>query len=345
MNTLIVFIFLSLIILVHELGHYLAALQAKIRVLRFQIGFGPAFFSKKINKTVFSLNIIPFGGAVTLAGLDEGDRAKVSKNERYDKKSWGARAWLIVAGSLMNLALGLLIFIFTYSILGVPQGLSKTIGTVLPDTPAARSGLRTGDKIISINNKQNITAEQMVKTIHDTSPGQSIKLVLDRRSKKTTVVIQPNYDKQTKKSVIGIVLKPETYQRLNIFQAVYYGLLETFSFISAFFVGLAGMFAGFDLKNIAGPIGIFNISNQAWQYGLPVFLRFFGILSLNIGLLNLLPLPALDGGRLIFLICEKIFRRPVNRNFEKYVHLIGFMILFGLIFWISYNDIHRLLVK
>jgi len=341
-NSLLVLVFISLIILVHEFGHYLAAIHAKIRVLRFQIGFGPSFFRKKLNKTIFSLNLLPLGGAVVLAGLDEGDQAKVPAEERYNTKSWGSRFLIIIAGSLMNLLLGLLIFIFTYSVLGVPQGLSKTIGNVLPETPAAKV-LLAGDKILTINGQQNITAEQMVKLIHRTPAGTSLSLVIERQNKHLALKIEPNYDPKTKISTIGIVLRPEKYQRLNVFKAIYYGLLETIGFVSSFFLGLAGMLTGFDPKNIAGPIGIFDISNQAWQYGLPIFLRFFGILSLNIGLLNLLPLPALDGGRVIFLIYEKLRGRPANQNFEKYVHLLGFMILLSLIFWISYNDIHRLL--
>jgi len=327
----------------HELGHFFAARYHKVRVLRFFIGFGPQLFARKLKQTIFSLNLLPLGGAVVLAGLDEGEKTKTPAAERYNSKSLAARTMIILAGSLMNIVLGLLIFIFTYSVLGIPNGLSVKIGSVIPGTPAAAAKIQINDVILAINNNSSLSAEQLVQNIHTTPAGQPLKLLIQRGPEKISLTLQPNHDDKTKISTIGIILKPAGYKRLNIFKAVYFGVLETFSFVVAFVLGLSQMVSGFRAENVAGPIGIINLSAQAWQYGLPIFLRFFGILSLNIGLLNLLPLPALDGGRLIFLLIEKLRGRPLNNNFEKYVHLIGFMILLSLIFWVSYNDIHRLL--
>lgn len=343
MNSFLVLVFLSLIIVVHEYGHFLAAKTAGVRVLNFFIGFGPSLWQKKIGKTHFAINLFPLGGAVVLAGLDEGLKAKVPRQEEYQHKSWSQKFWIISAGTFMNIVLGLIIFIITYSLIGIPQNISNVIGTVIPNTPAAAAKLKPGDKIIALNNRLNLSPEEIIKIIHNTRPGYSIKFTLQRESKKINLNIKPLYNQETQSSAIGIILKPANYKKLNIFKAVYYGAIETFSFVTSFLQGLSSLFFNFQVENVAGPIGIFNLSQQAWQYGPAAFLRFFAILSLNIGLLNLLPLPALDGGRLFFLIIEKITRRSINKKFEKYVHLIGFMILLGLIFWVSYNDIHRLL--
>lgn len=343
MNIVLIIFFLSLIIIVHELGHFWAARRAGVRVINFFIGFGPPVLQRKFNKTNFCLNLLPLGGAVVLAGLDEGSKIKTSPAERYDQKSWRQKFGIISAGSFMNIFLGLIIFVFVYSVVGIPQNISATINAVLPGSPAAKAKLLAADTILKINSIPLKSGEELIKLIQHNPYNQPVNLLIQRNGKAKLITVVPIYNKETRTSALGIVLKPENYKKISIWQSLHYGFLETLAFIVTFFSSILKIFSSNGLSNIAGPVGIFDLSNQIWQYGMPAFLRFVGILSLNIGLLNLLPLPALDGGRLVFLVLEKLIGRPLNKNFEKYVHLIGFMILLSFIFWVSYNDIHRLL--
>ncbi len=341
MNILAIIAIFSLIIIIHELGHYFAALRAGVQVISFNIGFGPQLFGRNIKGTKYALNLLPLGGAVQLAGLDESLNVRVPADKRYDRKSLAERFRIIFFGSLMNIVLGFLVFVFIYSVIGMPENITTRIAVVIPNTPAVQIGLVKGDQLLSVNGIKG-DSKTLVNLIHQTPEGQTIVLAIARGNKILQKKVQPIYNKEQKSSNIGIILEPGNYKRVNIFKAIWLGLGETIGFIKVFALGIIQMFGKFNFQDVSGPVGIIRYSNEVYQYGLVPFLWFFAVLSMNIGLLNLLPLPALDGGRLVFLLFEFIFRRPVSVKLEKYVHLIGFMVLLSLIFLVTYHDILRL---
>lgn len=341
-SPLIVLLSFSLIVLVHEWGHYLAARAAGVQVLSFNIGFGPAVFQKNIKGTKFSFNLFPLGGFVQLAGLDESVKAAVPARARFDRQCLWRRFSIIGAGSFLNILFAILVFIAIYSFFGMPSGVSSEIDIVQSNSPAAAAGLKKGDLLLVVNGqKKEIIA--LIDDIHKSKPGVELQVEIKTGEKLQIKKIAPQKDEKSGFSYIGISLKPQNYQRVGFFKAIFLGLREAFLVFKFFILGLQELFFDFQVEKMSGPVGIFNEFNQALIYGWLAYLSFFGLFNLYIGFFNLLPLPALDGGRLFFLFLELIFRRPINKELEKYVHIIGFMILLALILFITYYDIQRLL--
>lgn len=342
LSSLIVLFSFSLIVLVHEWGHYLAARAAGVQVLSFNIGFGPAVFQKNIKGTKFSCNLFPLGGFVQLAGLDETLKIAVPQRARFDRQSLGRRFSIIGAGSFLNILFAILVFIAIYSFFGIPGGVSSEIELVQSNSPAAAAGLQKGDLLVAINGqKKEIT--ELIADIHQSKAGADLLVEIKRSEQLQIKKISPQKDEQRGFSYIGITLKTQNYQRVGFLKAIYLGLKEAVLVFKFFLLGLQELFFNFQVKNMSGPVGIFSEFNQALVYGWLAYLSFFGLFNLYIGFFNLLPLPALDGGRLFFLFLELIFRRPINKELEKYVHIIGFMILLALILLVTYYDIQRIL--
>lgn len=339
---LIVLLSFSLIVLIHEWGHYLAARLSGVKIHSFNIGFGPTLWQKKIKETKFSLNLFPFGGFVQLAGLDDPASGDVPLAARFDGQPLWRRFAIVGAGSFLNIIFAIMVFVAIYSVVGLPRGVSAQIDLVQSGSPAAEAGLKKGDFLLAINGqKKEISA--LVSEIHHSNGTTELLVEIKRDQELFVKKIIPQKDERTGFSYIGISLKPQKYQRVGFFKAIELGFQEAWLVLKMFITGLHDLFFNFQVKNMSGPVGIFNEFNQVLVYGWLAYLGFWGLFNLYIGFFNLLPLPALDGGRLFFLLIEFIFRRPVNKEFEKYVHIIGFMILLPLILLITYYDILRVL--
>lgn len=342
MTFLAVFVLFSIIILIHEFGHYLVARVSGVQVISFNLGFGPVLFSKIQDGTLYAFRLLPFGGFVQLAGLDESVKAKVAKNKKYNEKTILQRFAIIAAGAFLNVVLALTIFILIYSLIGVPKGPSDVIGYIVPGSAAQQQKLLPGDKLIRLNGAPITDILQTIKQIHNTPAGSSIDIVVERKNERLYKTLSVTTNVETKKSYVGVMFYPSGYQRLSFFKALSYGAQETWGYTKMFALGLSSMFSKTFFNNVAGPVGIISVSAQAVQQGYLVYFKLMAILSLNIGLLNLLPFPALDGGRLIFILYEAITRRKPNPEAERIVHTLGFLLLLVLIISITYQDILKL---
>jgi regulator of sigma E protease len=328
----------GLMIMVHELGHFLVAKRAGITVYTFAIGFGPSIASFRRGETTYAINLIPFGGYVRMAGEDL-DTAE--EEGSFRRKPLWQRALVVLAGPGMNLFLAALLFTLISVTVGIPVGVSNRIGQLVPGYPAEQVGLRPGDAIVAINGKQVTSGEEVVETIHR-SPGVPLLLTIRRGEEELRVKVTPRLDERRGVGLIGF--SPEPLRgRLDPLRGMYWGLLSTGRYIMVLLSAVVGLFReGRVLEQLAGPVAAVSFLGEAAQAGFETFLYTAAFLSIMIGVFNLLPFPALDGGRLAFLTVEAIRRRPIDPRREGYIHLVGFMLILLLLFALTVRDIGRL---
>jgi regulator of sigma E protease len=373
--TIILFLaVLSVLVVVHELGHFLAARLFGVGVEEFGLGFPPRLLGwfrngrhhwrtvgwrtrRRRHHTIFSLNWIPLGGFVRLRG-EEGIRWPGDKTN-FANKTIGQRAVIIVAGVVMNIVLATVLFIGGLTI-GWPQAtdnlhsgarvISRQVAVieVLPDSPAKQAGLQPGDAIVQAG---GLAVESIagLRLINSDSAGQPVNYQISRQSKMINLAIAPKpMEISSGQYGIGVALAESGLVAYRWPQAVWEGLSLTANNLKDIAVGFwylsAGLFQGQDMSDqVAGPVGIAVLTGQISHLGWIYLLQFIALLSLNLAFINILPLPALDGGRLFFIVLEKITGRPTRANLEVAIHNIGFILLLALVIFITFQDVGRLI--
>lgn len=349
MLTIIAFLFvLTLVVCAHETGHFWAAKRAGIGVKEFGLGMGPTIWSFTRRETKYSLHLFPIGGFVLLSGLDEEkDSPAPDPQTNYYSKPIGLRSLTILMGPLFNILLALVIFILTFSLIGVPTKLTNIIGQVVPGSEAEKIGLKAGDEIISLAGQpvSPDTMEEAIKKIHQ-SGGQTLALVIKRDDQTLRLKATPRYDEARQIALIGFSPK-FINERYGPVKAIYYGFWHTFNVTVAILMGFKLLLMGkIGFGGLAGPLGIAQLSGQAAQQGLATLLNFTAFLSVNLAIINLLPFPALDGGRLALLAGESLTGRPLlSKKNEDILNYAGFALLMVLIVVLTYQDIVRLIFK
>src|SRR3972149_2611820 len=350
LGIIFVIIFLSILILVHELGHFLTAKKFGLLVEEFGFGLPPKIWKKKIGETVYSINALPFGGFVKILGEDGANSGSREKERSFVNLSIGKRAIIIAAGVLMNFLLGWIVLSIIFMI-GIPQVVLIT--EIKQNSPAAEISLKTGDQIIEINsvkiatdNKNIFGSEQVIKIINE-NRGKETAIKIKRNGEIIDFSVIPRINPPAGEGSLGISLIDAGLPKQNILISFWEGLkasliliktiaLAIFDLIAKAFIGKAS------LEAITGPIGIVKITSQAGSLGFVYLLQLLALISLNLAVINIFPFPALDGGRLIFLGIEKIKGSPLNHKFEKITNAIGFGILIFLMLIITIKDIIRL---
>lgn len=365
--TIIVFIIvLSILVLVHEFGHFIVAKKFGIRVEEFGFGLPPRIFGKKYGETVYSLNLLPIGGFVKLYG-EEGEVTGEDKDRSFTGKSKVARTLVIVAGVVMNFILAILIisFIFTQGVL-VPTNRIHIEG-VSQDSPAKKAGLLPGDVIWEMANdkeKKAIKNSEDLISFTNKNLGKELRLTLFRCAQgkpqgeniscktgfgqeELTISLIPRKESPKGEGAMGVVISNLEEKRYSIIEAPIKGTLEVIQLSSLMFVAVIQLFwrlltmAQFP-QDVAGPVGVAQITGQALKFGPMAILQLLGFLSLNLAVVNILPIPALDGGRLLFIGIEAIFGKKVLPKVEQTAHQIGMIVLLALILLITLNDVKRL---
>ena len=349
-SILVFLLVLSVLVLVHELGHFIVARKMGILVEEFGFGLPPRIFGKKIGETLYSINLLPFGGFVKLHG--ESTEEGVSYPKRaFLNKSKKVRVAVVVAGVIMNFILGVVAFAIVYSFLGIPRdtNLVKVV-EIATGSPAQTAGVLVGDTVASVDKKEVTTVDGFVSLIEE-KKGKRATLELVRDSETKSVSLTPRESPPENEGPLGVVITtteiyfPPYWQRPFI--GVYYGFKEALIWGGRIVGGFAGifrdLFAGIGPKDIAGPVGIFAITTQAAKGGILELISFVGILSVNLAILNIIPFPALDGGRLLFIGIETFIGRKVLPKVEAVVHTVGMIILLLLLLAITANDIQGLI--
>jgi len=350
--TLIIFLaVLSILILAHELGHFLVAKRVGIRVQEFGFGFPPRLWKKKIGKTIYSLNVLPFGGFVKLYGEELAEKVKVKK-EAFWAKSKKAKTAVIISGVLANFILAVLAFSIVYSAVGIPTKTEqiKVVG-ITPDSPADKMGLAEDDLILAVDNQPLADLDHFVELI-DQKKGSLVSILVERKKENLVFSLTPRESPPEREGPLGVVVSDMEMVHYPAWQMPFRGVVEgfreAFGWTALVVGGLGKMIAdlvtqGEVPKDIAGPIGILHITSEVAQSGILGVLQFIGILSVNLAVINIFPFPALDGGRLLFVGYEAVTGRRAHATFEGWVHTVGMLILLFLILLVTINDISRAL--
>jgi regulator of sigma E protease len=341
---------LSILILGHELGHFFAAKKAGVWVEEFGIGLPPRLWGKKLGDTVYSLNWLPFGGFVRLHGENYEDDIKKPKGA-FLNKSKKARALIIIAGVFMNFVLAILAFFVVYLFTGIPRQTNKVkVIEVSSGSPAQKAGLLPGDVITKIDSVNIYSTDAFVNLVEE-KKGSEISVTIDRDLKELGLKLIPRIDHPKDEGPLGVVISsaeiyyPPIWQRP--FLGVYNGFKEALYWGQTILVGLAsiigGLFKGNIPQDVAGPVGIFAITNEAAKVGILALLNFVGIFSVNLAILNILPFPALDGGRLLFIAIEALIGKRVLPKVESALHAAGMVILIVVLIALTFSDLKRLI--
>lgn len=323
-----IFVFL-LVVLLHELGHFSVAKLVGIKVNEFAIGMGPKILQKRKGETLYTLRILPIGGFVKMEGEDESS----SDPRSFNKASPLARIGVLAAGAIMNFVLAIIVL----SIVAFYTGVPTTNVEALPNSPAEISGVLSGDRIVSINDINIKTWEDITNTISKLPSKDKIDIVVDRNGNDKTISILPTIEEG--RTMIGIT---PIYQK-SLISGIKGGIENTFYFIKLMFNFLGMLFKGqVSTDDFAGPIGVINEVGEAAKMGFISLLFILGFISVNLGFFNLLPIPALDGSKIFFTLIEIIRGKPINPDKEGIIHLVGFVFLISLMLLITYKDILKL---
>ena len=366
MTILIFFIVLFVLILVHEWGHFIVAKKTGMRVDEFGIGFPPKLFGFMWHGTQYTLNLFPIGGFVRIYGENAEDASADAQggkdiSESFTSKSTWAQAAVLVAGVTMNILLAWFLFVFVFMV-GVPTVVDEseatnkaelTVTGLLPEGPAAVASIPVGAKIVAygVTGKDAVLTPSAFKTYTSNNGVEPLQLTYKANGEEVTVSITPKLgliteNKEQPAVGVGVGLvekikKPFTVAIVDATKMTYTSLVAIATGLGSLFVDMAQMDA--DLSQVAGPIGIVGLVGEAASFGLASLLMFTAVISLNLAVINMLPFPALDGGRLLFVAIEAITRKPINPVWVGRLNLFGFGLLLLLMVAVTYSDISKLL--
>jgi len=367
--TIIVFvIILGLLIFVHEFGHFMSSRKLGVKVEEFGFGFPPRIFgiyqkkdgswkrvigNKELEKgqnTVYSLNWLPLGGFCKIKGEEV---EKIQDKDSFAIQPAWKRIIILSAGVFMNFVLAIILLTIGFKI-GLPQAVEEgdsardlkiQIAQVSKDSPAESSGLAIGDQIVTLNGEEFIEIEDLQDKIKLES-GKEIDLKIKRGNEDLDVKVIPRNDPPEGEGALGVALAKTGIVSYPLFQSIWMGITTTFTIIVAI------LFAFYDiihnliiqkpiLAEFAGPVGIAVLTGQVTRMGFVYILQFAAVLSINLGILNILPFPALDGGRILFLLIEKIRGKKVSQKIENTIHTVGFFLLILLLVVVTFKDIFK----
>lgn len=340
-------IVLSVLVLIHEFGHFIVAKRIGVRVEKFSFGFGPKLFSLKKGETEYLLCAFPLGGYVKMAGDEPGEELEGEKWEFLSRKI-SERFKIIFAGPLLNYVLAFLIFSVIF-MFGSPT-LTTEVGSLLKDYPAQKSGILVGDKIVRVGGREVKYWEDMTQILHKHLEGP-ISLKIERNGNTFSLEIQPVirdikdiFGKSTKVALLGVApsQKIETV-RYGFFASFGMGFKKLMNLTTLTYKAIWSILTGrMSLKeSVTGPIGIFIITGKAAQMGLIYLVHLMGLLSASLAIFNLLPLPVLDGGHIFFLLIEKMRGKPLSSRTQEVISNIGIGFLILLTIFIFYSDIMK----
>ena len=334
-----VFVF-GLLVFVHELGHFITAKLTGMRVDEFAIGFGPRLVSFRYGETVYSIRIVPLGGFNDIAGMaaddnDAGDRG-------YCRKPILSRMIVILAGSAMNFILPVVLFFGIFFFAGVQTpNPAPVLGTVLADNPAAQAGLQANDRILAIDGQPIETWQEMVDAIRSNHGTVPMTMQVDRAGRELMVSVTPHYDAAHDRGVIGIVNAYEsTYP--GFFQSISMAFERTAMIIVMMLDALYRIILELSGSELAGPIGVAQMAGEVAEMGIVPLLNFAALLSLNLAIINLLPVPALDGGHFLTLCVEAVRGKPLSPKVMHYIQNAGVGLIVLLMLLAMKNDVVRI---
>lgn len=358
MNSLFSFILvLGVLVFVHELGHFLFAKLFGVRVLKFSLGFGNKLIGKKWGDTEYLISAFPLGGYVKMFGEHQGEDEidAAEKPRSFSHKPVWQRFGIVAGGPVFNLFFALVLFFAMFVFAGLPEPVDTTkIGEVAENSAAKQAGIKVDDTILAINGKETTSWLHVSEFIKD-SGGKEIELLVERTGEQITIKAIPAMEKIRnlfgeevgERYMLGITRSEGiVYQKTTIFGAAEAACIQTWNLIYLTFMGIVKIFERvIPASELGGPIRIAELAGQQMEAGWMNLLYFMGLLSINLGILNLLPIPVLDGGHLVFLTIEGIRRRPLSDRAMEMSQKVGIFLLASLMVFVFYNDILRIVQR
>lgn len=352
-NIFALVIVLGVLIFFHELGHFLVARLLGVGVETFSLGFGPKMIGKKIGITDYRISAIPLGGYVKMVGEQpDADLDPADIPLSFTHKNVFKRILIVAAGPFFNLLLALIIFYGIFQISGMLI-LKSSIGEVNEGTPAYRTGLKKGDLVVSIDGVKILSWEDMAKMI-TTSKGKTLSISVIRSNSMRVVDVTPEpkifkniFNEDIERYVIGVTASGDFFTKdLNVFQALSQSFIQTYQITALTIKGVVKLFQGtVSPKTLGGPIMIAQMAGQEARAGVVNFIFFIALISINLAILNFLPIPVLDGGHLLFFFVEAVTGRPVSIKIREIAQQAGIFVLILLMIYVFYNDIARVFLS
>ncbi len=345
--TLLLFIFiLGIIVLVHELGHFLWAKKFGVYIYEFSIGMGPVIYSHKRKKDGITYNIraLPIGGFVSMAGEVYEDDKSVPKEKCLCNKPIWQRIIVMAAGVINNFIMAI-VLLFVIALFWGSKSLQPKIESVLEGYPMAEAGIVKGDVIVAINNNKISTWDEAQILLYYKNKNTYYEFAIKHENGEIeNYKITPKTEVAedgTETKVFGVnINQAKTY---GLFNKIRYAFEQFWATVSSMWLTIAGLVTGkISLDALSGPVGIYSVVGQSVNYGIYYVIYLIAYLSINVGVINIIPFPAFDGGRILFLVIEKIKGSPVNQKFENLCHTIGFFLLMLLILFVTINDVIKL---
>lgn len=344
-------IILSVIIIVHELGHLIAAKRFNVYCKEFSIGMGPILWQRQKGETAWSIRALPIGGYVAMAGedgVDEDEELSIP----YERTINGAKKWkqiiILAAGAFMNIMLAWLLFIGITAYQGeVSVDGPPVVASVLHDKPAQIAGIQPKDRITKMASGKDVVypknwmdVSEFLMYHHGT-----MQIQVQRDKKDVNLKLTPYEDRKSGQYMLGVQQDPSSYttKKITLLEAIPYGTQKMVTSVSTIFDALGNLVHGVGLQNLSGPVGIFNVTSQVAKEGWLSIIALIALLSVNVGIFNLLPIPILDGGRILIVLIEALIGRRLNERLQNAIMMAGLIVIIGVMVFATWNDITRLL--
>lgn len=340
MYVVLALVLLGVLIMAHEAGHFMAARACGIEVQEFAMGMGPLLLRKKSRRgTQFSLRLLPIGGFCQFYGEDE----DVDDPRAFNNQAVWKRALTVVSGPLMNFIVALLVVVIYMSAIGLWSVVPR-VYAVEPN--AASAGLTVGDTLLAVNGTDIEGDPTKAQSMIAASAGEAVTLRVARGGEETDVTITPFYDEEYERYRAGFTFDQER-MRIPLLQSIPFSVSYNAESVSLIIRTLKNLvFKGEGAGDVTGPVGtVYVIQEVTREGGLDIYLELLALISVNLGVMNLLPIPGLDGSRLLFLLVEALRRKPINREIEGRIHAAGFILLMGLMVALTYKDIVQIFVR
>lgn len=353
MNTILNLIYfiliLGVIVLVHELGHLIAAKKFGVYCKEFSIGMGPLLWKKNGPETQWSVRALPIGGFVAMVGENEDDEEDAKLDVPYERTLPGIAKWkqiiVMAAGAFMNIVLAWALFIGVTAYQGAVSVEAPAVITELePGGAAEQAGFQPGDKILAVYNKdakEEVSVRSDVTIFLQYYPGETTFLV-ERDGIKSEINCEPQYSEESGSYLLGVYFQQNSMKEISLLEAIPYGTERMIDSVKDIFASLGKIVQGVGLNQLSGPVGIFEVTSEVTQSGLISTLALVALLSVNVGIFNLIPIPILDGGRILILMIEAIIGKKLNEKVQTVVMTIGLLMILAIMILATWNDISRM---